>query len=159
MKTMLLVTVVASACFAITVSGRSRFCPEATAPVALLSQAEGEDQHKEGDHEDDHKGEKKDLGKQQVGGFTVQVTQVGDVKPGEEAVFVITVSGGTGKPKAVRGWVGVESGERSIKTKAEDEEREWHLHHQVSKPIPANCKLWVELETSSGKQKVAFDLK
>ena len=119
-------------------------------------------EHKEGEKhehkEDEHKGEKKDLGKKEIGGYTVQVAQVGDVKAGEEAIFVITLSGG-GKPKAVRGWVGVESGERSIKSKAEDEEKEYHLHHEVSKPMPAKSMLWIELETSSGKKKGSFAMK
>ena len=120
-------------------------------------------EHKEGEKhehtEDEHKGERKDLGKKEIGGYTVQVAQVGEVKAGEEAVFVITLSGGGGKPKAIRGWVGVESGERSIKSKAEDEEKEYHLHHEVSKPMPAKSMLWVEVETSAGKKKGSFALK
>ena len=111
--------------------------------------------HKDGDHDEEHKGEKKDLGKQQIGGYTVHATQIGDVKPGEEAIFILTLAG-PGKPKAVRGWVGVESGERSIKSKAEDEGKEFHLHHQVSKPLPARSKLWVEIETASGKKSGSF---
>lgn len=129
--------------------------------VALADKDKHE--HKEGEKhehkEDEHKGEKKDLGKKEIGGYTVQVAQVGDVKAGEEAVFVITLSGGSGKPKAIRGWVGVESGERSIKSKAEDEEKEYHLHHEVSKPMPAKSMLWVEVETSAGKKKGSFALK
>ena len=130
----------------------------AVALAVRAAAAPGEKQEqKEG--EEGHKGEKRDLGKQQIGGHTVQVTQVGDVKPGTEAIFVLTVSGGAGKPKAIRGWVGVESGERSIKSKAEDEEKEYHLHHQVSKPLPANSKLWIEVETSAGRKKSAFQPK
>ena len=109
--------------------------------------------------EEEHKGEKRDLGKQRIGDYTVQVTQVGDVKPGEEAIFILAVSGGAAKPKAIRGWVGVESGERSIRSKAEDEEKEYHLHHPVSKPLPANSKLWIEVESSTGKKKSSFQPK
>ena len=126
-----------------------------TSPADKHEHKEGE-KHKEGD---EHKGEKKDLGKKEIAGYTVQVSQVGEVKAGEEAVFVITLSGGGGKPKAIRGWVGVESGERSIKSKAHDEEKEYHLHHEVSKPMPAKSMLWVEVETSAGKKKGSFALK
>ena len=117
--------------------------------------------HKAGDHDhgEEHKGDRKDLGKQQIAGHTVQVTQIGEVKPGEEAIFILTVSGGSTKPKAIRGWVGAESGERSIKSKAEDEEKEYHLHHEVSKPLPANAKLWIEIETATGKKKGSYALK
>lgn len=123
-----------------------------------------DDKHKEGekhDHHDDnhHKGEKKELGEKAIGAFTVHVIQQGDVKAGEEAVFVLVLSGSSEKPKAVRGWVGVESGEKSIKSKAEDEGKEFHLHHPVSKPLPEKSKLWIEIETSSGKTKASFDTK
>ena len=115
--------------------------------------------HKKDGKEEEHKGEKKDLGKLKVGTYEVQVTQVGDVKAGEEAIFVIKPKG-EGEPKAVRAWVGVETGQGSIKTKAEEEkEGEWHAHHKVSKPMPAKSKLWIELETAAGKPKAAFDLK
>lgn len=113
-------------------------------------------EHKEGD---DHKGAKHDLGQKAIGAFTVNVAQFGEIKAGEEAVFVVALVGSADKPKAVRGWVGVESGERSIKSKAEDEGKEYHLHHPVSKALPEKAKLWIELETSTGKAKAAFDLK
>ena len=119
---------------------------------------EGE-KHKEGEHQDEHAGEKKDLGKLKIGAYEVQVTQFGEIKAGEEAVFVITPKG-EGEPKAVRAWIGVESGKGSIKTKAEEEKKgEWHAHHAVSKPLPTNSKIWIELETANGKQKGSFDLK
>lgn len=131
-------------------------------PVHLVRlEPDDKHEHKEGEkheHKDDaHKGEKKDLGQKAIGSYTVQVTQQGDVKAGEEAVFVLVLTGASEKPKAVRGWIGVESGERSIKSKAEDEGKEFHLHHPVSKPLPDKSKLWIEVETSSGKTKNSFD--
>ena len=108
---------------------------------------------------DEHKGEPKDLGKKKIGDHEVQVTQYGDVVPGKEAIFVIKLAGGSGKPKAIRGWVGVESGERSIKSKAEDEEKEYHLHHEVSQPLAAKSKLWIEVETAAAKKKDSFEYK
>jgi hypothetical protein len=108
--------------------------------------------------EEEHKGEKKDLGSKEIAGYAIKVTQVGDVKPGEESVFLLVVSGGgTTKPKAIRAWVGVESAEGSAKTKAEDEDKEWHAHVETPKPIPDKSQLWLEVETADGKSKVAFD--
>lgn len=127
--------------------------------VSLADEHEHKDGEKHEHKEDEHKGEQKELGKKQISGYTVQVVQSGDVKAGEEAVFVVTLTGGSGKPKAIRGWIGVESGERSIKSKAHDEDKEYHLHHEVSKPMPKNSKLWIEIETASGKKKSSFDYK
>ena len=130
-------------------------------PVALAGKAPDKDkhEHKKGEKEEEHKGEKKDLGKQKIGSFNVQVVQIGDVKPGAESIFIITPKG-EGEPKAIRAWVGIESGQGSIRTAAEEEkEGEWHAHHQVSKPMPPKSKLWVELETAAGKQKASFALK
>lgn len=115
-------------------------------------------EHKAGEKEEDH-GPLTDLGTKKVGEFEVQVSLAGEAKPGEEAVFIVKPKG-TAEPKAVRAWVGAESGQGSIKTKAEEEkEGEWHAHHKVSKPMPANSKVWVELETVSGKQRASFDMK
>ena len=130
--------------------------PGAPSGVAPARPVIADDKHKEGDHGEEHKGEKKDLGKQDIAGYSVHATQVGDVKPGEEAIFILALSGGSGKPKAVRGWVGVESGERSVKSRAEDEGKEYHLHHPVSKPLPPKSRLWVEIETAAGRKRASF---
>ena len=158
----------AAACFAVTAHA-GPLLPSAPAATPMAEEGDkgakdGGHKHEEGGHEhkegeDEHKGERKDLGEKKLGGYTVKAAQFGEVKAGEEAVFVVTLSGGSAKPKAVRGWVGVESGERSIKTKAEDEGSEYHLHHQVSKPLPKRSKLWLEVDTTTGKQKVSFDVK
>lgn len=132
-----------------------------TPPAPAFGQAKQEKhEHKEGEkheHDEGHKGEKKVIGKQTIAGFEVQVAQVGEVEPGKEAVFIVTLKGGGGKPKAVRGWIGVESGRGSIKSKAEDEKTEYHLHHEVAKPLPPKNKLWLELETATGKKVGSFE--
>ena len=107
---------------------------------------------------EEHKGAKHDLGSKEVGGYKVQVTQVGDVKAGGETVFLLTITGGA-KPKAVRAWVGVSSAEGSAKGKADLDEKEWDVHVEAPKPIPAKSQAWVEVETATGKVKVAFDYK
>ncbi len=129
--------------------------PEACS-IPLLWRASVEQPHH--DDDDHEKLPKKELGKKEIGGYSVLVNQLGDVKAGEEAVFLLTVTG-AGKPKAIRGWVGIESGARSIRSQAQEEDGVWHLHHEVSKPMPANSKLWIEIETSRGKQSASFDLK
>ena len=132
-----------------------------TLPVPAFAQAKQEKhEHKEGEkheHDEEHKGEKKVLGKQTIAGYEVQVTQVGEVEPGKEAVFIVKLTGGSGKPKAVRGWVGTETGKGAIKSKAEDEKTEYHLHHEVAQPLPPKNKLWLELETATGKKVGSFE--
>ena len=136
--------------------------PSPAAQAGALAAQPGHN-HKPGDgHKEhgEHEGEKSDLGTKKIAGYDVQVTQVGHAKAGAEAVFVIKIGGGAGKPKAVRAWVGVEGGQGSIKTKADEEKPgEWHAHHEVSKPVPAGAKLWVEVETGSGRKRDSFEYK
>lgn len=120
--------------------------------------------HKDGDdhdHKDGHgHGPKTELGSQSAGGMTIVAAREGDVTAGKEATFDITVTGGAGKPAAVRAWVGTQDGKGSIKGKAEAEGDGWHVHAEVPKPLPAGSKLWVEVETARGeKHVVGFELK
>lgn len=109
---------------------------------------------------DDHESAKFDLGTQKIGGFDIQVGQVAEAKAGEEAIFIITIKGGTGKPRSIRAWIGIESGQGSIRTAAEEEKPgEWHAHHPVSKPMPASSKLWVEVETAAGRSRASYSFK
>jgi hypothetical protein len=129
------------------------------------TKADGHD-HKDGDgHDHDHKdghghGPKTELGSQSAGGMTIVAAREGDVTPGGDATFDISVTGGAGKPAAVRVWVGTQDGKGSIKGKAEAEGDGWHAHAEVPKPLPAGSKLWVEVETAKGeKHTVGFELK
>lgn len=113
------------------------------------------------DHADGHgHGPRTELGSQSAGGMTIVAAREGDVTAGKEATFDITVSGGAGKPAAVRVWVGTQDGKGSVKGKAEAEGDGWHAHAEVPAPMPAGSKLWVEVETARGeKHVVGFDLK
>jgi hypothetical protein len=125
------------------------------------TKADGHD-HKDGDdHDHGHgHGPRTELGSQPAGGMTIMAAREGDVTPGGEATFDIGVTGGAGKPAAVRVWVGTEDGKGSIKAKAEAEGDGWHAHAEVPKPLPSGSKLWVEVETSKGEKHVTgFDLK
>ncbi len=120
--------------------------------------------HKDGDdhdHKDGHgHGPKTELGSQSAGGMTIVAAREGGVTPGGEATFDISVSGGAGKPAAVRVWIGTQDGKGSIKGKAEAEDDSWHAHAEVPKPLSAGSQLWVEVETAKGeKHVVGFDLK
>jgi hypothetical protein len=127
------------------------------------------DDHAGHDHSKD-KPEKKDghanaitLGETTVAGLKITAKQDEPVKAGGEGAFDLLITGypAGGKPKAVRFWVGVETGEGSAKAKAEEETPDnWHTHTEVPNPIPAGAKFWAEIEPAAGdKFKVSFPMK
>jgi len=99
------------------------------------------------------------IGETSQAGLRLVATQDAPVKPGGEGAFDVVITGG--KPNAVRFWVGTESGEGSVKAKAEEETTDnWHTHVEIPDPLPAGSKLWVELELPTGQPfKASFDLK
>jgi hypothetical protein len=108
---------------------------------------------------DEHTGTKHELGMQTIGGYNVKAARFADLKPGEEAVVELEVTGGAGKPKAVRAWIGTESGEGSAKARGEGKEDDYDIHVEVPATLAADAKLWVEIETGDGKPRGSFDLK
>ena len=128
------------------------------APVAKGDDHDHDHDHPKGAKGDAHEGEKHDLGTQQAGSYTLKATRIGEMKSGGEAVFEIAVSGGTSKPTALRAWVGTETGAGSAKAKGEAGENDYDVHIEVPDPLPANSKLWVELEVPAGRQKASFNL-
>jgi len=100
------------------------------------------------------------LGTQSAGGFEVSAAHAGALTPGSGAEFDITLKG-EGKPKSVRFWIGVESGEGSVKGRPEAEKNGvYHGHAEVPDPMPAGSKFWVEIEPATGPStKAAFELK
>lgn len=111
------------------------------------------------DHDEGH-GKATDLGKADLEGASVAVTQYGHVHAGEEAVVDVTITGGDHKPSAVRVWVGVESAQGSIKSLLGVEDGKYHGHCDAPDPLPAGSKIWVELEAEDGhKHATSFDFK
>jgi hypothetical protein len=74
-------------------------------------------------------------------------------------VVELTVTGGPGKPRAVRAWVGTENAAGSLKARGEAAGDDYDIHLEVPEAIPDGSELWVELETAAGKATGAFDLK
>jgi hypothetical protein len=100
-----------------------------------------------------------DLGEKTVGAWKLKAKQDGAVKAGGEGAFDLIITGG--KPKAVRFWVGTESGEGSVKAKADEETTDhWHTHVEVPDPLPPGSKFWAEVEPPQGERiTVSFDMK
>jgi hypothetical protein len=99
------------------------------------------------------------IGETTNSGLKLIATMDEPVKPGGEGAFDVVITGG--KPKAVRFWIGSETGEGSVKAKAEEETTDnWHTHAEVPDPLPPGSKFWVEVEPPTGQPfKASFDLK
>jgi hypothetical protein len=104
------------------------------------------------------------LGEAEAKGMKFKALQDAPAKPGGEGAFDLIVTGypAGAKPKAVRFWVGTESGAESAKAKAEEEEKpdHWHTHVELPDPLPPGSKFWAEVDPASGEKfKVSFDFK
>ena len=103
------------------------------------------------------------LGETTANGLKFKAIQDEPIKAGGEGAFDLVITGypAGAKPKAVRFWVGTESGDGSVKAKADEESPDnWHTHVEVPKPLPAGAKFWAQVEPASGAAfKVSFDLK
>jgi hypothetical protein len=121
--------------------------------------------HKNGEPEkpavghEDH-GPEHPLGEVTLGGLKVQIVLLGDVKPGEEADFDVRFPAGSKRPETLRGWIGAESGQGSMKTRFQNEgDTTMHGHIVVPKPLAEGSLAWFEVEAASGNSKVSAPLK
>jgi|SRR5688572_13916181 len=111
-----------------------------------------------------HGGPVIELGNATIGGYSVRASRdQGEIKPGGDAPIDVWVTGGTGKVIAVRFWIGTQTGDESVKAKADIENpaepNHWHTHAEVPNPLPPGSKLWVEIEIEGqGKRVGSFDL-
>lgn len=110
---------------------------------------------------DDHAhGDSIKLGTSDIGGYTVSVSIGEKVKAGEEAHVDIEITGGAGKPKAVRVWIGTEDGAGSMKSLADSGDHGYHAHAEAPNPLPAGARLWVSIDDQKDITYVGgFDLK
>lgn len=101
------------------------------------------------------------IGEKTVGDLKLVATMDAPIKTsgGGEGAFDVVITGG--KPKAVRFWIGNESGDGAVKAKAEEETTDnWHTHAEVPDPLPPGSKFWAEVEPPAGEKfTVSFDLK
>lgn len=123
---------------------------------------QGEAQHDEDHHGDEHAHEgadKKYSGK--IGEYEIVVMQHGDITPQGQAHFDIVLSSHPTAPKAIRIWIGDGSAKGSVKSRAGKGHSPGQYHALVEVPdeLPKESKLWIEIQGSDAKQKGAFELK
>jgi hypothetical protein len=104
------------------------------------------------DHDRTDSSIKHELGNITVAGYTFTVTQTSAITPGKEADITLVQTAGTGDPKAVRVWIGKESGEGSVKVRTHKHGSKMEAHVEVPDPLAADAKLWVEVETADTKK-------
>jgi hypothetical protein len=96
---------------------------------------------------DNGHGEEKPLGDLTIGAHTFAVIQSGTIEAGKEGNLDLVFPVGKPVPGTVRAWIGVESGQGSMKAKLGKEgDRAVHGHVMVPKPIPDGSKIWIEIE-------------
>jgi len=77
--------------------------------------------------------------------FTVDSLHIGELSKGH---FNLYIKGG--EPAIVRAWIGDEAATNAFIAKAEFEVDHHCAHIEVPTPLPADAKLWVEIETADG---------
>ncbi len=109
-----------------------------------------------------------DLGAVAVDGLNLKATRdAGELKPGGDAAIDVWLTAADGSPvsvNAVRFWIGTADAKGSMKARAQIEDSKepdrWHTHAEVPDPLPAESRLWVEIESKDGrKSRASFALK
>lgn len=93
------------------------------------------------------------VGNVTLGTVVAKVEGAGAPAAGKEWHVTVDLPAGTAAPKAIRVWVGIESGRGSEKAKAEVEAAHpggYEAHVDVPAPLPEGSKLWVSLEPAAG---------
>lgn len=125
------------------------------APLSSAPALHAEEKKKE-EHKHEHADEKT-LGEVTLNGAAFTVLLAGHVKAGEEVEIILKPKGAAPKG-TVRGWIGIESAKGSAKGKAHDHDGELCIHAEVPETIPADAKVWVELEDGESKAKAGLGL-
>jgi hypothetical protein len=117
------------------------------APIALA-----EDGHQHGKDEI-HK-----LGRKKIGDYTVSVILIGEAEAGAKVKFDIKLIDAKADPKALRVWIGTEDAKDEAKTALVKGEKTYAADVTVPSPLPAGAKIWVEVETDSGKAGGSYEM-
>ena len=102
-------------------------------------------------------GEAHRLGEITWNGTVVTGSLAGDLKVGEEVDLILATKGALPQTP-VRGWIGIDSGKGSTQGKAHDEDGGLCIHAEVPNPLPADAKVWVEIDGEGGKAKASLGL-
>ncbi len=125
------------------------------APALAMPTLQAEEKKQE-EHKHEH-GEEHKLGEITLNESVFTVILVGHAHAGEEVEVKLMPKGALPKG-TLRAWIGSENGKGSAKGKAHAEDGGLCVHAEVPKPIPAEAKVWVELEDEGNKSKAGVGL-
>lgn len=123
-------------------------------PAFMASTLQAEEKKEDPKHEH---AEPKPIGEITLNGTVFTVALESEVKEGEEVEIKLTPKGALPKG-TVRGWIGAENGKGSAKSKAHDEDGGLCVHAEAPKPIPADAKIWIEIDVDGNKAKAGVAL-
>jgi|GEM_PF-1890236 len=114
--------------------------------------------HGEHDHDHDHEdgshhehGAERSLGSVVFAGSTLSVSAGGEIRP--NATIHVEIEHTAGRiPAAIRLWVGTESGENSLKSKASRSGGKYIAKAELPAELTHEDALWIEIETSDGER-------
>ena len=136
MKTLPLLLTASLFAFAACVKGEAPTKPATNAPVAEPLES-GAHAH----------GDEKPIGPMTIGAYQFTVVQLGDVKPGSEAVFELEFAKDAKVPPLARAWLGVESGQGSMKVRfGKEGDHGLHAHVPTPATLAPDARLWIEVE-------------
>jgi hypothetical protein len=90
-----------------------------------------------------------------VGAYSIAIHQEGSaVAPGATSRFVMKTA--SGQPASITGWIGIASGEGSVKKPAIYDAGDGDFDDDVvaPTPLPAGAQFWIEVVDPSGKKDV-----
>lgn len=93
------------------------------------------------------------VGEVTIGTSKVEVEMAGAVNADKEVHVELSLTPATPAPKAVRVWIGSDSGRGSEKAKATGavaEPGSYEAHVAVPAPMPEGSKIWISIEPASG---------
>jgi hypothetical protein len=103
----------------------------------------------------DH-GDERPIGPMTIGAYSFTLVQLGDVKPGGEAVFELDFAKDATVPSLARAWIGVEDGKGSRKVRfGKEGDHGLHAHVDVPSPLAEGSRLWIEIETDGKTERSA----
>tara|TARA_R110002072_G_scaffold42064_13_gene118265 strand:+ start:58334 stop:58855 length:522 start_codon:yes stop_codon:yes gene_type:complete len=109
----------------------------------------GDHDHKDGNH-DEHVAVSS-LGSVIVADSTLSVSAGGEITP--NATLHIEIEHTAGRiPSAIRLWIGTDSGENSLKSKASRSGNMYIAKAEVPAELTPEDALWIEIETSNGER-------
>lgn len=99
-------------------------------------------------------GKTEPVGSVDISVYKIAVSASGTIAAGKEWHIELRLNPEQPVPKAIRVWVGTETGRGSTKAKAEaekDAKGEYSAHVEIPNPIPADAKLWIAIEPDNGQ--------